>query len=1025
MINQIDFHNNQKDTDSGTALEQHAGQTLISKQKEYENVLFKHEQEFRSLVENSVDIITRYNSNLQRVYANPAYYKFAGFTEAEALNVGLKQKTPLPASVSESLKNLLEQVFKTGSPGEMDMEWTHPVNGYVCFSLRAVPEFDKTGNVESVMSIARDITIRKETERQLKETQNRLSTILSTIPDLVWLKDVNGVYLGCNKAFEGFFGATEAEITGKTDYDFVDAELAGFFRTKDMEAIAAEKVCINEETITYASNGKMGLLETRKVPVYDANGQIAGVLGIARDITERKNAETLLAGRESELRTLTENIPDPIFRYNRQCQRIYVNPVVCRILGKPAKDLISKTPLDAAIVGAEQNQEIIQVITSIFNDGQPRKLDVVFTDPDGKHFDFNFCLTPEYGNDGSIETVLGIGRDITERKNVELALAESEKKVRQKLEAVLSPDMNFSSIELSDIIDIEKIQPLAKAFSNLTGISLGIIGSDGKIIVKDDWQDVCTKFHRANPKSCQMCTYSAADLCEYVPIGTFKKYRCKNNMWNIITPIVVGDKHMGNIFVGQFFYDDEAPENEIFVKQAEKYGYNIEQYFEALKRIPRVSHEKIDSVLSVLTVFAGMLANLSYSNLKLANLLEKSKILEAELKNKQSNLEEAQRIGRIGSWEMDSKTGKLEWSPELYRIFEIDPVSFSPSCEAFKQVIHPDDREMVTQAFATAEETKTSLDVDYRLLFPDGRIKYISGHTITSYNEKGQPTKAIGTVRDMTRRKEAELELLKAKEKAEESDRLKAAFLATMNHELRTPLNHILGFAELLKLGPEQAFEYAQNIQNSGQHLLNIIEDIFKLAMADQSGIILRNQFFSLNNLYSQGKQSLTEILENSEKSQNIKLIFKPDLSILSKNVSADLNKINQVLGNLFKNAVKFTQSGDIEFGMMFNQPGWLTLYVRDTGIGIQADKQHVIFDFFRQADDSNSRTHEGIGIGLAISKKITEILNGTLTFVSEQGNGSTFYFSIPVELEPEVLNNTRLSALPSSYEPRTSVYRN
>ena len=114
---------------------------------------------------------------------------------------------------------------------------------------------------------------------------------MQTIPDLIWLKDPEGVYLACNRQFERFFGAKEAEIAGKTDYDFVDRELASFFRANDLKAIAAGKTVVNEEWIVFAENGYRGLFETLKTPMLDQAGKLIGVLGIARDITERKEAE--------------------------------------------------------------------------------------------------------------------------------------------------------------------------------------------------------------------------------------------------------------------------------------------------------------------------------------------------------------------------------------------------------------------------------------------------------------------------------------------------------------------------------------------------------------------------------------------------------------------------------------------------------------------------------------------------------------------------------------------------------------
>ncbi|MBN2274237.1 MAG: response regulator, partial [Bacteroidales bacterium] len=246
-----------------------------------------------------------------------------------------------------------------------------------------------------------------------------------------------------------------------------------------------------------------------------------------------------------------------------------------------------------------------------------------------------------------------------------------------------------------------------------------------------------------------------------------------------------------------------------------------------------------------------------------------------------------------------------------------------------------------------------------------------------------------------------EEELIKAKEMAEESNRLKSAFLATMNHELRTPLNHILGFSDLIRSGAiiDNIPDYADIIYKSSQNLLEIIEGIFELALAEQSEIKLQLKTFKCLDLFISNKSALTEILEISGKKDQIELFFNADKELLLKNITSDKNKINQVLINLFKNAVKFTKSGKIEFGLQTEQPGWLTFYVKDTGIGIPRNKRDIIFEFFRQADDSHTRKYGGIGIGLAISKKIAEVMKGSISFESMPGKGSKFCFKIPVSI--------------------------
>lgn len=254
---------------------------------------------------------------------------------------------------------------------------------------------------------------------------------------------------------------------------------------------------------------------------------------------------------------------------------------------------------------------------------------------------------------------------------------------------------------------------------------------------------------------------------------------------------------------------------------------------------------------------------------------------------------------------------------------------------------------------------------------------------------------------DISDLKKTQQELIKAKEKAQESDRLKSAFLATVNHELRTPLNHILGFSELIKSGvdPEEARGFANDIQTSGKNLLTIIEDVFDLALAEESKIIIRKQSFRMLDQFIENKSSFETILQSSGKADQILLIFKPENKTLQGYYTADKSKINQVLVHLFKNAIKFTSQGTIEVGFKVNDENQLIYYVKDTGIGIPQEKLSVIFDFFRQGDDTLTRAYGGLGIGLALSLRITRLLNGSLTVESEQDKGSTFYFSVPVEV--------------------------
>ena len=209
------------------------------------------------------------------------------------------------------------------------------------------------------------------------------------------------------------------------------------------------------------------------------------------------------------------------------------------------------------------------------------------------------------------------GFDISDQKELEEKLQESEA-------------WEMANLELADIIDIQAIQSLMDDFYKLAHIPMALIDLKGNVLVGVGWQDICTKFHRVHPETCKHCVESDIKLSSGVPPGEFKLYKCKNNMWDIATPIIVGGQHVGNIFSGQFFFEDEPLDYELFRSQARKYGFNEEEYIAALEKVPRLSREAVNTIMSFFMKFANMVSQLSYSNFKLAqSLAERDTLVDA------------------------------------------------------------------------------------------------------------------------------------------------------------------------------------------------------------------------------------------------------------------------------------------------------------------------------------------------------------------------------------------------------------
>ena len=261
----------------------------------------------------------------------------------------------------------------------------------------------------------------------------------------------------------------------------------------------------------------------------------------------------------------------------------------------------------------------------------------------------------------------------------------------------------------------------------------------------------------------------------------------------------------------------------------------------------------------------------------------------------------------------------------------------------------------------------------------------------------------VVTIRDVTENIRKENELIKAKEKAEESDRLKSAFLANMSHEIRTPMNGILGFANLLKdprLNDEEKKEYIKIIDKAGARMLNIINDIVSISQieAGQTKPDIRE-----SNINEQIEYIYTFFKPEVE-AKGIQLFFKNSLPSNNALIKTDREKVFAVLTNLVKNAIKYTNQGAIEFGYEKKDDN-LEFFIKDSGVGIPQDRQKAIFERFVQADIEDKMARQGAGLGLSISKAYVEMLGGKIWVESEIGKGSTFYFSLPYNSKLEEKN--------------------
>lgn len=294
-------------------------------------------------------------------------------------------------------------------------------------------------------------------------------------------------------------------------------------------------------------------------------------------------------------------------------------------------------------------------------------------------------------------------------------------------------------------------------------------------------------------------------------------------------------------------------------------------------------------------------------------------------------------------------------------------------------------------------------------------------------DENNNPVALIGIAVDITDRKRIQSELIKAKEKAEESDKLKSAFLANMSHELRTPLNAVIGFSGLMiESGPDKdTLTYSDIILKSGQHLLSLVEDLFDISMIESGQIKINYEEADLFEVLNEVRDIMHgERIRENKTGVDLYLILEKGKNGVS--LITDTSKLKQILLNLLRNALKFTDKGSIEFGftlMNSSADKFYQFFVRDTGIGIDKNHHDTIFNIFRQIDDKHNRKFGGMGIGLAIAKKTVELLGGKIWLESEPSKGSVFYFTIPASHDKndvEIIHEQKIVGMAKDYSGKT-----
>ena len=905
-------------------------------------------------LDNDQNVITA-NTHFQEIFRT--YFK-------KEINTGENFMTLLP----ETQKSEWKKIVNKASEGE---SWSQELQINIkkiitYFELSVSPIISQNNSIKGVTFFMTNINERKTTEDAIKESEERFRQLAENTNDAFILTNKNNV-IWANPGFEKIYKRKVTELL--TDESILEQSVhpedrKKFLRFKKRTFSGKFSGRGFQYRIVH-SNGKIRWLWSRSFPVYNASGKIYRYVTVISDITEHFELQSVISKTKTQQKAILDNIPYLAWLKDNTGRYISVNEPFARKFGMETEEIIGKTDFEitARSVAEKTNKSDAEVMKK-----GTRQLDEeIENTPEGKRWIETF-KTPIFNEERKLIGITGISRDITERKNMDEKSREREK----HFGALLQNSSDSITIINRDGIIVFENSPRNKIsdfnIDELIGKSIfDIIHPDETETFKSLLKEIVTKPEKQIKK-------------EYRSLHKNKKWIWIESIFSnqldnpTINGIVVNSRDISERKMGELkerVYHD----NLVFLSNSALDLIGLSSKEDIYRYIAEKLCLFLENAIVVVSSFneERNLFQIEFSSGPDNAIKAIPELLKRELTGltypANKKLSDLSKAGAVIS---------LKDNLELFQFKEIKFEDFVNAIEYLK--IHK------VYNISLARHNKLLGNITI-LTLNKTIIKF--KHIIETF---------IHQVSVALHRSQLEFELLTAKEKAEESDKLKTAFLANMSHEIRTPMNGILGFAEMLNdesLSSGNRKKYLDIINSNGKMLINLIDDIIDFAKIEAGQINVDPHDFSLNALLSQIHTSfLTEQMKKDK--SKVKLQVRKAFTNENCFIHADPNRLRQILTNLIGNSFKFTTQGFIEFGYKKARNKMLQFYVKDSGIGIPADKLRVIFDRFIQADSSSTRKYGGSGLGLAISKGFAELLGGKMWAESKVDEGSTFYFTIP-----------------------------
>jgi len=906
------------------------------------------------------------------------------------------------------------------------------------------------------MQLQREIAEHQKTSAALQEREEKLlnanlflDKIINTLPNPVFVKDEQHRWLILNDAFCDFMGYRREQLIGKSDCDFFPKEQADVFWKKDNLVFESNTVHSNEESFT-DSDGKLNTILTKKSAMTDINGEKI-LVGIITDITERKKMENDLRESEEQYRNLVENLSEALFMTDIKGFIIYISPIIEAIIGLKPEEIIGKHLSE--FIYPEDLPMISDKFQKIISEQESEPSEVRSFHKNGNLIWIR-TSSSKYVRNGVIAGLQGVVTDITIRKDAEEALKRSNSVLKAQQEASVDgiltvnenkkiTDYNQKFIEIWNIPDnIVKSQDdkqlLRYMLSGLKSPDIFLnkvrylydnildIGQD-EIETTDgrtfDWYcgPIMSSENQYLGKIWFFRDITDRKRTEQALLEGEEKYR--NLVENIndvvyildpkgffiyISPIVesvtgfspeeVVGKHMSD-----FMYHEDMPilydqfKRLLSGQKAPILEYRFlkksgEVCWGRTSNRPKFKDGAVESV-------HGLFTDITERKQAEEALKESERLMSDIINFLPDATIVIDRHGRVISWNraMEDMTG-IKAEDMLGK----DNYEYAIPFYGERRPILVD---LVLKPVSDIEKTYPSIQRIGDALIAEnhyqnlqGKEAWLIGKASLLLDSQGEIIGAIESVRNITDKKFAEEELLKAKEAAETANRFKSDFLSNMSHEIRTPMNAIMGFTELLSslIEDRQQKSYLDAIQTGGKSLLTLINDILDLSKIEAGKLDIRYEPVSPHDIFNEVRQIFA--MRISQKN----LEFISDIAEdIPESLMLDEVRLRQVLFNLIGNAVKFTEEGYVKISACVGANNYsplrcdLIITVEDTGIGVPPESQDRIFEAFMQQEGQSAKKYGGTGLGLAITKRLVEMMNGEIVLESAPGRGSIFRITL------------------------------